>query len=505
MPRTRRWNVSQEKLEPNTEQNEKQAFVKPTGFREYDARWLFPDEINQLGVQALGMGIATQLKKSSGTTPRIVVGHDYRSYSATVKQALTVGMLSSGAKVYDIGVCITPMAYFARSFLKAPGVGMVTASHNKNGWTGVKVGDVIPITHGPDEMSELKRIVFAGEFAQGTGKYIWRPDVFDRYVRSLSKMTKLGRPLKVVCACGNGTASMFAPKILKSIGCKVVPQNCKLDWTFPNYNPNPENIGFAKALKKLVIESKADLGVGFDGDGDRIGVIDNTGELIFADRLGLLIARHLCQAHPNSHFVVDVKSTSLFANDAVLKANNSDVEYWKTGHSYIKRRVNEIKALAGFEKSGHFFFSPPFGGGYDDAMVSAILVCQLLDRQNKSLSQLLAELPKTWQSPTMGPECPDEVKYDVVKRVTEHYSSLKEKGELIAGQPIKEIITINGARVVLQDGTWGLIRASSNIPSLVVVVESPTSEAAMRAMFKHIDEVLRRFPEVGQYDQGLDG
>jgi phosphomannomutase/phosphoglucomutase len=208
--------------------------------------------------------------------------------------------------------------------------------------------------------------------------------------------------------------------------------------------------------------------------------------------------------HKNATFVVDVKSTGLFLTDPVLKANGVKADYWKTGHSYIKRRVNELGALAGFEKSGHFFFNKPYGRGYDDGMIFALAVCDMLDRNpDKSMADLRKALPKTWGSPTMAPHCDDEKKYAVVDAVVKHFEAARAKGESVAGQPIRDLVTVNGVRVTVEDGTWGLVRASSNKPELVVVVESPASEARMREMFKAVDGVLRTHPEVGEYNQTI--
>jgi phosphomannomutase/phosphoglucomutase len=253
-----------------------------------------------------------------------------------------------------------------------------------------------------------------------------------------------------------------------------------------------------------VTDSSADIGLGFDGDGDRCGVIDNRGEEIFADKVGVMLARDLSSRHADAKFVADVKSTGLFLTDPVLNANGARTAFWKTGHSYIKRYCHETGALAGFEKSGHFFFNPPIGRGYDDGLIAAFAVCDMLDRNpDKSLAELKRDLPRTWQSPTMSPHCADEIKYDVVDRVVRHYQKAAANGARIAGQPIRELITVNGIRVVLQDGTWGLVRASSNKPELVVVVESPTSEENMQAIFKNIDLLLSEHPEVGDYNQKI--
>jgi phosphomannomutase/phosphoglucomutase len=288
------------------------------------------------------------------------------------------------------------------------------------------------------------------------------------------------------------------------IGCEVVPLDVELDHTFPNYNPNPEDMRMLHAISDRVIETEADVGLGFDGDGDRCGVVDNDGEEIFADKIGVMLARDLSKLHPNATFVVDVKSTSLFATDPELRRQGVKADYWKTGHSHIKRRVNELDALAGFEKSGHFFFNKPVGRGYDDGLLTAIAVVEMLDRNpEQSMAELYQMLPKTWTSPSMSPECADEVKYDVVERVVRRFTDLRAKGELVAGQPIRELITVNGVRVVVDDGTWGLVRASSNKPELVVVVESPVSDARMREMFRAVDAILRDNPEVGAYNQTL--
>jgi phosphomannomutase/phosphoglucomutase len=253
-----------------------------------------------------------------------------------------------------------------------------------------------------------------------------------------------------------------------------------------------------------VLENHADVGLGFDGDGDRCGVVDDEGEEIFADKVGVMLARDMSSLHPNAKFVVDVKSTGLFATDPVLIKNGVVADYWKTGHSYMKRRTNETGALAGFEKSGHFFFNPPVGRGYDDGLVSAIAICDMLDRNpGKKMSDLRKALPKTWQSPTMSPHCADEVKYGVIEQVVKYFEAAQSRGEMVAGQKIRDLVTVNGVRVTVADGTWGLARASSNKPELVVVVESPVSEARMREMFKAIDAALRMHEEVGAYNQTI--
>jgi len=491
-------------LTPNSADYESLPQVAPTGFREYDARWLYPSQINLLGIQALGMGLGTLIHEL-GVAPKIVVGHDYRSYSQSIKQSLTIGLMAAGVEVHDIGLALSPTAYFAQFELDIPCVAMVTASHNENGWTGVKMGANRPLTFGPDEIGRLKKIVLEGTYKDRPGGgYVSVLDMQSRYIADLSSKVRLSRPLKVVAACGNGTAGLFAPRVLKAIGAEVIPLDCELDYTFPRYNPNPEDMEMLHAISAAVKEHGADVGLAFDGDGDRCGVIDNEGNEIFADIVGVMLARDLSAQIKDAQFVVDVKSTGLFLTDPVLKANGAKTDYWKTGHSYIKRRANELNAVAGFEKSGHYFFNPPIGRGYDDGLVAAMAILTMLDRNpGKSMAKLRADLPPSWNSPTMAPHCPDEVKYDVVEKAVAHFKGLADKGEKLLGQAIKDVVTVNGIRIVLEDGTWGLVRASSNKPSLVVVVESPTSEDNMRAMFKVVDDYLSTHPEVGEYDQKL--
>jgi phosphomannomutase/phosphoglucomutase len=361
------------------------------------------------------------------------------------------------------------------------------------------------LTFGPDEMMRLKDIVLGGAFKQPAGgAYEFVENFPARYIADLTKRPKLTRHLKVVCACGNGTAGAFAPRVLEKIGCEVVPLDCELDHTFPNYNPNTEDMKMLHAMRDAVLAHKADVGLGFDGDGDRCGVVDNTGDEIFADKVGVMLARDISSNHKNALFVADVKSTGLFMTDPMLIKNGAKTDYWKTGHSYMKRRVNEIGAIAGFEKSGHFFFNKPFGRGYDDGLIFAFAVCDMLDRNpGKSMADLKNALPKTWSSPTMSPHCADEEKYGVVDAVVKHFETEQKKGGKVAGQAIRDLVTVNGVRVTVEDGTWGLVRASSNKPELVVVVESPVSEARMRDMFKSVDTVLRTHKEVGAYNQTI--
>ena len=490
---------------PNTLAYETTPLVKTTGFREYDARWILEKEINLLGIQALGLGLGTYIHEI-GVAPRVVVGHDFRSYSLSVKQALSLGLIAAGCEVLDIGLALSPMAYFAQFDLDAPCVAMVTASHNENGWTGVKMGANKPLTFGPDEIGRLKEIVLSGAGVERPGGRLTRVDgVMERYIADVASKVKVTRPLRVVAACGNGTAGAFAPEALRRMGVEVIPMDTDLDYTFPKYNPNPEDHEMLHAMAETVRREGADLALGFDGDGDRCGVVDDTGEEIFADKIGLMLARDLSALHPNATFIADVKSTGLYKTDEVLKANGATTVYWKTGHSYIKRKTAEIGALAGFEKSGHFFFNAPYGRGYDDGLIAAAAILGMLERNpGRKLSELKAALPVAHTSLTMSPHCADEAKYGVVEAVTKEYEALGAGGGSILGRRIAEVITVNGVRVGLEDGSWVLVRASSNKPELVVVVESMNSADDMRALFhQEVKPRLAAHPEVGAYNQEI--
>jgi phosphomannomutase/phosphoglucomutase len=490
-------------LVPNTAAYENEPLVKATGFREYDARWLFGPDINLLGIQALGLGLGTYIQELG--LSKIVVGHDFRSYSSSIKNALILGLISAGCEVHDIGLALSPTAYFAQFDLDIPCVAMVTASHNENGWTGVKMGAQRPLTFGPDEMGRLRDIVLGGKFVERDGGKLIRVEgEAERFIADVAKRASITRPLKVIAACGNGTAGAFAVDALQRMGVSdVIGMDTELDYTFPKYNPNPEDVEMLHSMAAAVREHGADLAFGFDGDGDRCGVVDDEGEEIFADKIGLMLARDLAPLNPGATFVVDVKSTGLYATDEILAKHGCKVVYWKTGHSYIKRKSAELGALAGFEKSGHFFMNGDLGYGYDCGLTAAAAVLAMLDRNpGVKLSDMRKALPVAFTSLTMSPHCGDEVKYGVVADVVQEYQDLFAAGGSILGRKITEVITVNGVRVHLEDGSWVLVRASSNKPEIVVVVESTSSEDDMRALFRQ--EVKPRLGDrVGKYNQEI--
>ena len=268
------------------------VLINPLGFREYDARWLYPKDINLEGIKNFGQGLGSQIISKTNKSPRVVVGHDFRSYSEEVKQKLIEGLINAGCNIEDIGLALSPTAYFAQFNLDTDAVAMVTASHNENGWTGIKMGIEKGLTHSPTEMNELKEIVLKKKFINGKGSYKEIKGFKEVYINNLTK-NKIKKKLKVVVACGNGTAGIFAPKVLKKIGCEVVELDCNLDYSFPKYNPNPEDLKMLRAISEAVKKNKASIGFGFDGDGDRLGVIDDNGYEIYSDKIGFAYSKKL--------------------------------------------------------------------------------------------------------------------------------------------------------------------------------------------------------------------
>ena len=297
------------------------AQIDPFGFREYDARWLYPKDINAEGIANVGRGLGTQIiTKTRKKKPRVLVGHDYRSYSEEVKKKLIEGLISTGCNVEDIGLSLSPMTYFSQFELNSDSIAMVTASHNENGWTGIKMGIDKGLTHSSEEMKDLKEIVLNNNFIEGKGSYKKIDGFKEIYIQHLSK-EKIKNKIKVVVACGNGTAGIFATTIIRNIGCNVIELDCNLDYNFTKYNPNPEDLKMLHALSDCVKKNQADIGFAFDGDGDRLGVVDENGDKIFSDKIGLLISRNLSADYKNSKFIVDVKSTGLFKKDKILNKN----------------------------------------------------------------------------------------------------------------------------------------------------------------------------------------
>ena len=457
-----------------------EPFLHRTGFREYDARWFIDRDVNYRGLTHVGHSFGTLLRRMDPSHRQVVLAWDYRAYSQHCARAVGLGLIASGLEVVDIGLATSPMAYFAQHHLDIPALAMVTASHNENGWTGIKMGYDFSRTLRPKEMTALREIALGETLeTQPGGGYRIVEGLKDAYLADACAGVQLKRPAKVVVATGNGTAGHFAPDALRALGCEVIPLHTDLDWDFPNGNPNPESEAFMSALINAVAAHSADLGVGLDGDGDRLGVVDGRGRLIYSDKIGLLLGRWIVEQVEDPLFVVDVKCTSLLDDPEVIPAR---IHWEKTGHSYIKSAVHETGANAGFERSGHFFFAPPFGRSYDDGLLSAIRLLQMLDDAEAPLAELYDQLPTTYQSPNFQPHVADDRKYGVVAEATSALQGLVQSGGSLAGSRVSRVRTINGARAECEDGSWLLIRASSNRPSLVVMAESRADAAQTQAL-----------------------
>ncbi len=484
------------------------ARISKNGFREYDCRWLIDKELNEEGMEILGKAWGTQLQKDYKIKQAFVV-HDYREYSQRYQDAFVKGFLSTGVDVVDLGLLITPAAYFAVYYLNIKGGAVITASHNENGWTGVKLIWGPSRTVGPPEIVRFKTLVESRDFIKGDGKLSKNKTVAQAYIADLVSAIKIDKKIKIVVSTGNGTAGLFAPEVYKKIGLEVIENHTELDWNFPYFEPNPENVEFLKSAAKIVRKNKADLAILIDGDGDRLGILDENGEIIFNDRVGLMISRELVRERPGSEFIVDMKSTGAWALDKVFDQNKGKVFYCKTGHYYVKEAMHKRKALAGFERSGHNFFGKNLGRGYDEAILSSLYLMHFLAKKNKTLSQWSAELPKSYQSPTMQAVCPEKLKYKITKKIAQKFVALKKQNKKFANQRIKKIIfpdddPMFGVRVILENDDWGLIRASANKPVMMVVAESFQSYKDLYSLVIGFKAELANFKEISKkYDQKM--
>lgn len=462
--------------------------LKATMFREYDVRGRVPevfpearDELSDEGMRTLGRAFGA-LALERGRT-RVVVGHDLRTYSARLRDRFVEGLASTGQHVIDIGCVLTPTLYFAQVHLGCPAGVMITASHNPQGWSGLKMAvDGVTTLLRPD-IERLQALARRADLPTGAGT-VERRDLREAYLSDLAARVRLARPLTVVLDPGNGTAALFCVEAFRRAGCRVVPLFCDPDPTFPNHFPNPSEKSARTAVRRAVVEHGADLGLSFDGDGDRLGVQDEHGQDVESDRVLLLLARRVLERHPGAPIVFDVKCSQALSDD--ILAHGGRPVMWKTGHSWIKSKMAEVGAPLAGERSGHVFVKDGFHG-YDDGLFAGLRLCEAVAAGPAGLSELLRSAPAYASSPEIHVDCADEVKYAVMERLL---------AELRAAHPGR-VIDINGARVTYPDG-FGLVRPSSNLPELVLVFEGRTPEALARikAEFK---ERLARHPEIGRH------
>lgn len=448
-------------------------------FREYDIRGKeSDDELNNNSIYLIAKSYGTFLRKRGITDA--VVGHDNRKSSEDFYRQSIKGLQEAGVNVIGFGIGLTPMMYWAQYHFNTKGGLMVTASHNPAGWNGVKLACGLSYTLIGDELTEIKNVAESGEFETGEGTFR-EENINEEYISDLVSRAKLHKKMKVLINTANATSSFFSPKLLRDFGCEVVEHNTNPDPSYPNYVPNPANVELMEDTGKMVVNNNCDIGLAVDADGDRLGVTDEKGNIIWPDRYITLLARLVLEKSPGAKIIFDVKVSESLPED--IKAHGGIPIMWKTGHSYIKEKLHEEKAAFAGEMSGHVFFVDNFYG-FDDANFAALKLLEYLSAQTEPLSKIIEKTPYYVSTPTFQAHCEDDIKYKIVDKLTQEF---KDEGY--------KVIDINGARVYLEDG-WGLVRASSNLPALVIRFESKTEEGLKR-IEKIFKDKFAKFPEIG--------
>lgn len=451
-------------------------------FREYDLRGReSPDELNDESMYYIGKGFGTYLAKRN--IMQAVVGHDARGTSESFHANVVKALMECGINVIDIGTITTPMGYWAQYYLKVKGLVIVTASHNPVGWNGVKLGSDLSYTLLTKELQEVYDTIKDEKFVTGAKPgSIKKVNIEEAYIKDLLSRAKITKKFKILVNTGNGTAGPIHTNLLKKTGCEIVEHFTNVDPAYPNYTPNPDGTAMMEDTGKQAVANKCDFGFAFDGDGDRLGLVDEKGNIIWPDRYIILLSRLVLSKHPGAKIVFDVKVSEALPED--IAAHGGIPIMWKTGHSYIKAKLAEEKAAMAGEMSGHIFFVDDFYG-FDDGAFAALKLLEYLSTQNKQLSAIISDTPYYVSTPTIQVKTTDEDKYNVVDELVAEFKNEKYK-----------VIDINGARVYTKDG-WGLVRASSNTPTLVLRFESKTQEGLERIK-KLFKEKLDRFEVVSK-------
>lgn len=455
------------------------ATLERTMFREYDIRGReSDDELNENSVYHIVRGFGKMLRDAA--IADCVVGHDARATSDAFHAQAIKALMESGVNVIDIGTVTTPISYWAQYHFNVRGLCMITASHNPVGWNGLKLGTDLSKTLGPDEIRKLYGIIEKEDYVGLTKSHIQKEDVVEAYMSDLVGPTRSGKKLKVLINTGNGTAGLYAPELFRRAGYEVVEHFTNVDPTYPNYTANPDGEKMMRDTGEQVVKNGCDIGLAFDGDGDRLGVVDEKGQVVWPDRYIMLLSRLVLAKKPGAKIVFDVKVSEALPED--ITAHGGIPIMWKTGHSYIKAKLAEEKAALAGEMSGHIFFNEGYYG-FDDAFFAGLKLLEYISSREKSVSELIAETPYYISTPTIQVRTTDEDKYKIVDELVHAFKAENYK-----------VIDINGARVYINDG-WGLVRASSNTPSLVLRFEAKTQETldAIQKLFK---EKLALFPSV---------
>ncbi|GAV19091.1 phosphomannomutase / phosphoglucomutase [Mariprofundus micogutta] len=438
-------------------------------FREYDIRGIAGSDITEPLAYKLGKAYAAMLPATESRP--VIVGRDVRLSGLGLQTAVIRGLHDAGLDVIDVGIVPTPLAYYAVYQLEAAGSVQITASHNPGEYNGFKMMIGKSSLHG-DDIQQLKQLMLQDhDNAEKPGTTV-KKSIAEQYIDFVVNDCPLTRPMKVVIDAGNGPSGLIAAPLYRRLGCEVIELYCEPDGTFPNHHPDPTIAANLADMARTVIEQKADLGIAFDGDGDRIGIVDEQGEIIWSDMLLLLLARQLLQEKPGATIISEVKC-SQHMYDGIRKAGGKPV-MWRTGHSPIKAKMKETGALLAGEMSGHMFFADRFFG-FDDAAYAGARVMQLLTESGSTFSQLLADVPYSESTPEMRIECSDERKFALVEEARVHFSAL-----------CYDIIDIDGMRIQFEDG-WGLLRASNTQPAMVLRFEAPNKKrlAEMRCLIEN--------------------
>ena len=444
-------------------------------FRQYDIRGIADRDLTDETISLIGKAFATYLVKVAKVPqPTLALGYDIRPSSERIREAITKALLASGISVTSIGIVTTPVCYFSIGHLKKSGGIMITGSHNPPEYNGLKLVIGKNSIFG-DEIQKLRQMIERKDFVSGKGKE-GQTKIIPTYQNYLKESFKFKRRLKVVVDSGNGTAGLVAPKVIRELGHEVIELFSEPDSRFPNHHPDPTVEKNLEDLIHKVREVKADVGIAFDGDADRVGVVDERGTIIWGDKLLILFSRFILKSNPAAKFVADVKCSHLLFED--IKQHGGVPIMWKTGHSLIKQKLRDENALLAGEMSGHMFFNDRYFG-YDDGIYAGIRVLEILDQSGKRLSELLADVPKTYATPEIRVDCPDEVKFKIVANVSEYFKSRYST------------IDIDGVRVEFGDG-WGLVRASNTQPVLVTRFEA-VSEKRLNEIKKLIEDKINEF------------
>jgi phosphomannomutase/phosphoglucomutase len=455
--------------------------MDPTIFREYDIRGLVGKDLTPGTVELLGWGLGTYFQAKGKT--EVTLGRDCRLSSPAFAEALTRGLLATGADVVDLGIVPTPLLYFAMYTKKGQAGVMITGSHNPPDYNGFKVMIGLETLYGP-EIQDIRAVIDKGEFLRpavpGTRR---TSDIVPEYAAYCLANVKLERKLRVVVDAGNGTGGVVAVPIIKGLGCEVLPLYCEMDGRFPHHHPDPTLPEAMKDLTAKVLGAKADAGIAYDGDADRIGVVDDTGRIIWGDMLMILFSRSILPGHPGAAVISEVKSTELLYSE--IRRLGGRAIMWKTGHSLIKKKIKEEHALLAGEMSGHIFFADRFFG-FDDAIYSSCRLLEILSRTPKKLSELLADLPRMYSTPEIRVYASEEVKFKIVDLVRD---ALKVR---------YPIVDIDGVRATFPHG-WALVRASNTQAVLVMRFEADTEEhleAIQQEVKKIVETAIQRLGPV---------